>query len=352
MVNMKNMYIIIPALSPDIKMLSFIKDIRETIDTNILIVNDGSKNEYDHFFNDAVNLYGCELIRHNINLGKGRALKNAFNYVLNLDKDIMGAITADCDGQHKVSDIIACAQALTLHPESLIMGCRKFKAKDVPFRSKWGNNITKGILHILCGVKISDSQTGLRGLSCATMRAFLATPGERFEYETNMLLDAKEKGTPLFEVPIQTVYIEENKSTHFNPVRDSVRIYSIFFKYIFSSLSSSLLDIIIFKIMTIIFINIFPVVYIFVATGIARAISSLFNYFINQSSVFKSRGENKLAIVKYYILCVIIIVISAFSVNGIVFYTGLDATIAKVIVDSLLFLVSFQLQREWVFKKK
>ena len=132
-------------------------------------------------------------MHHAVNLGKGRALKTAFDFVLGKFQDSVGCITADSDGQHTPECIMACAEALLTHPDSLIMGCRCFDKENVPARSEFGNKCTRMVMKFLAGVSVSDTQTGLRGIPLSFMRELLTLKGERFEFETNMLMETKKR---------------------------------------------------------------------------------------------------------------------------------------------------------------
>lgn len=176
-------------------------------------------------------------------------------------------------------------------------------------------------------------------------------PGERFEFEMNMLMEAKENNIDITEERIETVYIQENKSSHFNPLKDSLKIYVIFLKYIFSSIISFIVDIVIYKIIFNGIINYIADYAIIISTVVARIISSLVNYSVNKNTVFKSSGNK--SIIKYYILCFIQMIISAVSVT--VIYNLLNQryeVLIKLIVDSIIFLINFKVQKEWVFRKE
>lgn len=349
---MNEIAIIIPSLNPDEKLCNLVVALRKAGFSTIILVNDGSDLSTCHFFNQAVQTSGCILLNHTVNQGKGRALKTAFEYILTQCPQIKGAVTVDADGQHSVKDTVACANALCAHPDSLIMGCRQFSEKHIPARSRMGNKFTCKVIKLLCGISLSDTQTGLRGISLTYMQKFIEIKGERFEYEMNMLLAAKENNIPFYEVPIQTIYIDENKTSHFNPLKDSLRIYAVFGKFLLSSLSSSVVDIVLFSLLVILLKSILPNTYIILATAGARIVSSIVNFLINKNTVFHD-GSNKIqTVIKYFSLCIIQLALSAFSVNLLFALLSINESVIKIMVDTILFILSFYIQREWVFRKE
>jgi len=348
---MGDIVIIIPAYKPDKEiMLEFIQKVKNNF-KNIVVVNDGSGEEYNEFFNSIQN-QGITVLKHHINFGKGRAIKTAFNYVLNSYPNIIGTVTADCDGQHYIEDIIKCAQKLKENPQKLVIGYRNFNEKQVPTRSKLGNKITRWVFSTFVGIKITDTQSGLRAFGKNTMKQFLQTSGERYEYETNMLIDCKEKDIEIAEVPISTVYIRNNSLSHFDTVKDSVRIYKLFIKYIISSLSSFIVDILFFMLFIKVLpeINIGIITKIVIATIIARIISAIYNFAINSKVVFKNKTSSSM--VKYFILVIIQMVVSAFVVSKLYELLQINSTLIKIVVDTIIFVINFVIQREWVFKNK
>lgn len=350
--------IVIPSLNPDDKLLQLLADLRAAAYETIVLVNDGSSEEYDSYFETARTEYGCTVLTHAVNQGKGRALKTAFSHLLTTKPFCSVAVTVDADGQHRVPDIAAVAHETQEHPEALVMGCRDFSpaTQGVPARSRFGNVLTSRLLKLLCGIALSDTQTGLRGFSPATMRTFLSTKGERYEFEMNMILDAKEYGIPLREVPIETIYIEENKTSHFNPLKDSLRIYSVFAKFIAASLSSFALDLVLYTVFCQLFATVLvpPLAVeqtVIVAAYAARIFSALFNYTVNRRRVFKSSTNASGSLLRYAVLSLAQVTVSAFSTAVLYGLTRGGKVIWKLVVDLLLFLVSFRFQRSWVFRK-
>lgn len=348
----KKVPIIIPAYEPDEKMVALVENLKSAGFTEIIVVDDGSQGEgYQELFRKVQSL-GCVVLHHAVNQGKGRALKTAFNYCLYFYPDAAGCVTIDSDGQHTVKDMTACMEKLMASPNSLVLGVRDFNQEGIPARSVFGNKTTSRVMKLLTGLSISDTQTGLRAIPASFMKELLFEKGERFEFETNMLLATKDSGREIVEVPIETIYLEENKSSHFNPILDSIKIYTIFLKFIITSLSSSVVDIILFTV----FLSLLgdwsfgSVSNIMLATVMARILSAIYNFMINYKVVFKSRQNAGGAIFKYACLAVFIMIASGFLVEKLYVLTMLPEVLIKIPVDVLLFLVSFWVQRDFVYK--
>lgn len=333
-------------------MINLIKNLRSNKFEHIIVVNDGSTAKYDSYFELAKNQYHCHVLSHYVNLGKGRALKTAFNYILNTFPNHVGVVTVDADGQHSLEDIIKCSNTLMEYPTDLIMGCRDFSAENIPFRSRFGNIMTRNVFKFLCGVSVTDTQTGLRAIPRDYLKTLMNVSGERFEFEMNMLIDSKQNQINIKEVPIQTIYLEENKSSHFNPLIDSLKIYSVFLKFILSSFASFIIDISLFTLFISLLKGMTGINYIMIATVLARIISSVANFMVNKNTVFNLKDNSLSTAIKYYCLCLIQMFISGVGVTYLFKVSGMNEVGLKLIVDVLLFLLSFQIQREWVFKRE
>ena len=345
--------IVIPAYEPDDRLLMLLQGL-SAVFTDIILVNDGSDETYDDIFDRAEHQYGCIVLKHYRNMGKGRSLKDAFNYCLNRYTDLTGCVTADSDGQHTKEDIVKCIRAFEDDVNKLVLGCRNFNELNVPAKSRYGNKITCNICGWLCGIHISDTQTGLRVIPKKFMADLLNVSGERFEFETNMLIETKNR-YEIREIPIETIYdSKENHQTHFHPVRDSIRIYSIFgkifLKYIMSSLSSCLIDLILFNYFCLVYKKMDIVAYIAAATACARIISSLYNFAVNYRVVFNSKMSHRKSASRYFMLVVIQMACSAALVSGGKYFIPVaPETLIKVFADTFLFFVSYWLQRKFVF---
>lgn len=342
--------LLIPALNPDQRLSELLERLKGRWAGPVVLVDDGSAQDHKGIFSQAAD-HGCDVIVHAKNLGKGRGLKTGFNYILTHYPAAIGCVTADADGQHTVDDIVACADALADQPDALVLGCRDFDAAGIPFKSRAGNRITRSVMRFLCGVGVTDTQTGLRGISRAFMLHMLDVAGERFEYETNMLLETRAAQVPIEEVSIQTVYLDDNKSSHFNPLLDSFRIYALLLKFCAASVAGFVVDILLFAL----FLNLLRGMTVYVvkpivaATVLARIISATVNYLINHKAVFKSKKSSRRSFPRYALLCVIQMALSAALVTWICSLGASSPTLVKLIVDLCLFLLSFQIQRRWVF---
>lgn len=350
-----NVTIIIPSLNPDEKLIQVVDALVDKGFKDIVLVNDGSDEQHMTPFEIVGRYAECHVLHHEVNKGKGRALKTAFEYCLENRKDIAGVVTVDGDNQHSADDIYECTRRLIELKNHVILGVRDFSGKDVPPKSKFGNNMTKFVFRVFCGLKISDTQTGLRAIPYEYLELMDRIKGERFEYETNMLLELKHYNIPYTEVGIHTIYIEENASTHFHPIKDSIKIYGVILKFLMGSLLSSVIDIVAFALLSILFRKLEPVSKIFIATVIARIISSLINYTFNRKAVFESKMSVKKSMVRYYILCVFQMMVSYGLVWGVTELLSMGNTLtvlSKVIIDTCLFVISFKIQRAWVFNSQ
>lgn len=343
---MKNI-IIIPAYKPSLELIPFVEKLKEYF-SDIVIVNDGSMgDEYTQTFDTLRMIQQCTILNHYTNLGKGRALKTAFNYCLMLAKEkrATGVITVDADGQHSLDSILKVQKKMENFPSSLILGCREFSGK-VPLRSRFGNCITKYVFRWLCGLKITDTQTGLRGIPIMYLEFCCKIEGEKYEYETNMLLKAKEANISLKETVIETIYENNNQTSHFNPVTDSLKIYKSIILYSMSSLCAVLMDYATFTL----FVN--AGVNLFTCTYIGRFLSSFINFIMNRRVVFKAKDQALLRFIKYICLVIFSGTISAVLISLISCHISVHPLFIKMPIECILFFVNFYIQNNFIFNKK
>ncbi len=352
--------VLIPSLEPDDKLLPYVEKLLKQGFERVLIVDDGSGPAYQPVFNDLAALNGCYVLHHTKNLGKGDALKTGFAYIKSEWSDCPGVVTADSDGQHTVKDVWALAQCLSEGEEGLLLGTRDFSLSHVPSKSRAGNRITSLIFCLLYGRWLSDTQTGLRALSAKHLTFMLKVEGHRFEYEMNMLIACARENLPMKAVPIETVYENQNKGTHFHPLKDSLRIYRVIFKNFFRFISSSFLatglDIgLNFVVHEMLLSTPIPDVWRYaIAMGAARITSSTINFLLNKNFVFHhSHAQNRSrdTLFKYLLLCVGSWTVSWVIVSALCQFIGFSYMPAFILTSTLLFFVNYRVQQRWVFRK-
>ena len=374
---MKKRIALIPAYKPNIQLLEFVKGIAEH-GMDCLIINDGSGEEYLSLFHKIERETEARVLSFPENRGKGAALKAGMEYLqkenAGLQRDFT-LITLDADGQHLLKDALHLLSVAEEKKDTLILGSRT-QSKDSPLRSKIGNGITKEVFHLCTGVEIKDTQTGMRAFFGKMIPEMLDIPGERYEYEMNVLLYLAKEGVPMEEVPIETVYINDNAESHFDTVKDSYRIYKQILKFSASSLLSFLVDFLLYSFFFLISGG------LFVSNFFARVISLHLNFFLNKTMVFstdrekedveesKKRMENarvqkgtkwnlsalksfkKEEYLSYLGLAGFLFLINSFILSGIVGSLGINPYMAKILTEGLLFCLSYFVQKKWIFEKK
>ena len=361
MKDLSKISVVLPSLDPDEKLHAVIEGLLEFGFTDIILVNDGSKPENLHYFEEEAAAHPdiIHLLHHEVNKGKGAALKNAFRYFLENRPDGYGVVTVDGDNQHHPEDTRRCCEKM-LETGRLVLGCRDFTLDHVPARSRFGNQTTSTIFKIFVGMTISDTQTGLRAIPRSELELLSAVSGDRFEYETNMLLAMKEKGIGFDEVKIRTVYIEENKSSHFRPIQDSWKIYKLilahFFRYTLSSLTSAVVDTGVYTILGWALRGLLSGLTLTAAAGIgARVVSSLLNFYLNKKLVFESNVSTSKAMLRYYMLAIPQMAAQVLLTQGVYALLGIPdsatglRTLLYAIVMSVLYVLSIMIQQRWVF---
>lgn len=340
---LRDIAVLIPAYNPDLKLLQLVAQLLDSGFGPVLVVNDGSDARWDRLFENIARTPGCTVLQHAVNLGKGRALKTGLNYFLLNCKDSIGLVTADADGQHTPDDIASVARRLAANPKYLILGARQFE-KGVPLRSRVGNVLTRWVFAFLVGKRISDTQSGLRGLSRDLCARALQIDGERFEYEMNMLIAARTQARGILEQSIQTIYLGGNESSHFNPLIDSLKIYFVLFRFLLSSLLAGAMDLVVFAIT-------------YKSTGnltlsllLGRVvIGSVVNFGLNKRFVFHNHAGIARPLAKYYLLFCLNALVSYLCIQSLNSRYGINVISAKVMVESVLFIASFSIQRALIF---
>ena len=333
------MAVLIPSYEPTERLAGVVRGLRALDATiPILVVDDGSGPAYAHHFDEA-RTAGAEVVHLPHNQGKGAAVKAGLRH-LAATRPGSDVVTADSDGQHTPSDILRVARA-TAEQERLILGCRGFHG-DVPIASRFGNAVARRLFRAAAGFAVSDTQTGLRGIPAGLVGWASGIPGTRFEYEQNMLLRCSGAGVAVVEVPIETVYFDDNAGTHFRPVADSVRVLLPVLLFAGSSLASFAVD-------TVLFAVLYGLSG-WIAGSIvgARVVSAGVNFVLNGTVVFRGGGRLHRKVAGYLLLALALL---GASIAGTTLLTGLGlpALAAKIVTETVLFAVSYQVQRRLIF---
>jgi putative flippase GtrA len=339
------MIVLIPSYEPDGRLLELVRALRASTTYDILIVDDGSGPAYAPVFAAAREL-GAWVCTHAANRGKGAALRTGFAHLAahHPGRDV---VCADADGQHTPADIRRVAAAL--HPSDtgagpdMVLGVRHFTGR-VPARSRFGNAVTTRLFGAVTRLPVVDTQTGLRAYPARLLSWLRGVPGDRFEYELRLLLRAARERLTVRQVPIATVYLEENTSSHFRPVRDSVRIYAPFLAYGLSSFAGFAVDVALLWLLA-------------AATGSltasvvgARLVSGAVNFTVNRVWVFTDGGRAPLraALLRYVVLTTVLLAANLTLLSALV-GIGVPLFWAKLGTEAALFTVGFVAQKVAVF---
>ncbi len=331
---------LIPAYEPTNKLIEITKELKAN-NFLIIIVNDGSNDTYKDIFNKCRKY--ATILEYKDNHGKGYALKTGLKYIQDNYKDSV-IVTMDCDGQHTIKDALKLCN-YTLNLDNTILLGKRIRTKDTPIRSKIGNSITRFVFKTINGLDIYDTQTGLRAFKPSVIPFLLNIKGDRFDYEMNVLLEANKNKIKLKEETIETIYENNNKGSHFHPIKDSFLIYKVLLTYALSSFISFIIDYILYTIILLITNN------LTLSNILARIISSNCNYLINKNYVFKDNKNYSKTIFKYYLLAIFILIINTLILNILVNNLSLNKYLSKIIVETVLFIISFTIQKRYIFKE-
>ena len=335
--------ILIPAYNPQKPLIDLIGDLSSSDFSNIVLVDDGS--EHRNLFDIAQTVGGVRVLRHAENRGKGAALKTGFTYISeHFSNEIKTVITVDADGQHLPEDVVRLAEAAIEAPQNLILGVRNFQ-QSVPLRSMFGNYLTRMVLQRAKNISLSDTQTGLRAIPLNFAVETCAIGSSHYEFELESIVMANTLGMTIQELPITTVYIDDNASSHFRPIVDSMRVYAIFARFISVSFASFIIDISAFAIAYSISSNVYT------STYLARSVSATLNFLANKFFVFKSYNRMRALFEAggYVLLVVVMATLSAYFVSAVHEAITINVVVAKILVDTLLFIFSFLTQKYVLF---
>ena len=338
--------LIIPAYEPNESLVDVVTQTlaqaeQRAFALTALVINDGSSADCDPIFEQLEAIENVTLLTQPTNQGKGAALKLGFAYALEQPSDeVSFIVTADADGQHLPQDILNVAQRSD-ETKKTILGVRSFDS-SVPLRSRFGNILTRYLFLLIQGFDIQDTQTGLRAVRRQDLRLISGIAYNRYEYETEMLT-ALVGATAIEQVPITTVYEPGNPTSHFNPIRDSVRIYWVLLRYILTISLISICEAIMVVVLTALDATILATLVI------ARASSVILFFSIARSLVFQTSGSWFRQAV-YYLLLVGVNLVFLF---GFVWFAetqlGVPRIVATLIGNTFFFSINFVVQRNFIF---
>lgn len=336
------MIILIPAYEPDRQLTALISSIQSAEPrATLVVVDDGSGPRYGEVFDGAA-LLGCHIFGYARNRGKGYALRAGFRFI---DGHFPGqaVVCADSDGQHRAEDILRVARTVEAASAAMVLGSRSFTG-NVPARSRFGNAATRWLFRLATGERVPDTQTGLRGYPASMLPWLLTVRGDRYEYELNLLLEARQAGYAIRSVEIATVYLDHNSGSHFRPLADSVRIYGPLLKFLASSLTAFFVDTLVFLIMTLATDSL-----LFAVVG-ARAVSSAVNFAVNRRMVFAHCRDRPAAQagLRYFSL-VLVLLAANFGLVSALDALSVPALPAKILAEIALLAVSYAVQQRYLF---
>jgi putative flippase GtrA len=334
------MLILIPAYEPDLRLVQLVRDLRSAApEASLLIVDDGSGAAFSGVFGVAADA-GATVLTMPTNRGKGATLKRGFAWA---SEHLPGepVVCADCDGQHAPRDILRVADAIA--PATMVLGGRRFTG-HVQTRSRVGNAVRRLVFRALTGTPLHDTQTGLRGYPAALLTWLAGVEGDRFEYESNLLLQARAGGVRVTEIEIETIYLDANASSHFRPVQDSLRIYAPVLGFAASSLASAAVDW--FGVLSMMALT----GNLFASVVLARLVSGALNFKLNRDLVFADRGDCRAALWRYIALAAALLAANYTLLDLLVGVAGVPLVAAKLVVEGLLFTTSYVVQHRTVFR--
>ena len=359
---MKSRYIaLIPAYEPGEKLISLVHDLRDR-GFEAVVVDDGSGKDYRDIFEKVS--HDAVVLTHPENRGKGAALRNGLSYILNYMaydevartpsgvRELSGRdaviVTVDADGQHLPDDVLRVARIAGSRRDALVLGSRALD-EDVPARSRFGNTVTRHVYSAVTGVRVHDTQTGLRAFSRDLIPALLEIEGDRYEYEINMLLTLATEGYTIIEERIETVYEDNNSGSHFRTVRDSLRVYREILKFSASSLASFAIDYGMYAVLLAI-TGMLGMTHSLVISNIgARLVSGTANYTMNRKLVFKSRTGFAKSAAQYAALAALILAGNTMVLSMLAGTFGMNSMIAKLITEMIFFVISWTVQKYVIF---
>jgi putative flippase GtrA len=341
---MKNKVIaLIPSYQPDDNIRTLVHQLSQIENMSIVVVDDGSQSPYAKLFDDLK--AEALVLSYPENKGKGHALKTGLAAIQSMhpSEDTV-IVTLDGDGQHTPADTLKTAAEAAAHPGSLVLGSRSFPA-NTPLRSRFGNTVTRWVFRLASGQKVQDTQTGLRAFTVDQIPWLLNVEGERYEYEMNVLLACREHQVTIREVPIETIYLNDNAGSHFNTLRDSWLIYKNILKFASTSFLSFLVDYGLFTLLSLAGLQTAA------ANISARVVSAAFNFTLNKKVVFHNHDSLVKTGLQYFALAALILAMNTVLLSFLVDTLGANRYLAKILTEITFFTFSYLVQKKLIFRR-
>lgn len=209
---------LIPAYQASRSLEQVLRDLR-ALDPEgaLLVVDDGSTDGSG----DIARAAGIDVVTHDQNLGKGRALKTGFAWLA--ERGFETAVTVDADGQHRAEDAVMLAKH-SAPGNAIVLGVRNMKRDGAPGASQFSNRFSNWWVSRFAGQELSDTQCGLRRYPLLATLA-LGSDARGYGFECDMLVRAARRGIPIVEVPVRVIYPPKSERvSHFHVVSDPTRI--------------------------------------------------------------------------------------------------------------------------------
>ena len=204
---------VIPCFNESASITALVAAVRRQL-PSVLVVDDGSTDDTAGRARAA----GAVVVRHELNLGKGAALKTGLSRALKLGCE--WAVTLDGDGQHAPEDLPALLRGASQTGALLVIGDRMNEAQKIPWLRRRVNRWMSRKLSQRAGRPLPDTQSGFRLIHLQTWAA-LSLHTEHFEVESEMLMAFLVAKHPVAFVPVQV--ISRSRHSHIRPVTDSLR---------------------------------------------------------------------------------------------------------------------------------
>jgi glycosyltransferase involved in cell wall biosynthesis len=342
---MQSLVILIPAYQPGAALVEVVGALAARSPHAIVVVDDGSGGEFRAIFDQVLTLPNTTVLRHAVNMGKGAALKTGINFILCEFPGAAGVVTLDADGQHHPDDVLSVCSRFEESPDQVVIGARSFQG-EIPLRSWLGNQVTRIVLRLVLGQRLTDTQTGLRAIPKALLPQLLKIGASGYEFELEMLVTAKHSGLGVIEQPIRTIYEHGNPTSHFNPLRDSMRIYFVLLRFSLIAVLTAVLD-------NLLFYMVFGLTGSIIRAQVcARLVAAAFNYSVVRGAAFRSDERHGVVLPRYLLLVAVNAVLSYTAIRLLTGPMALHVFPAKILTETFLFVANFAIQRDFVFTRR